>query len=74
MIPIAVVVLPPLLAAEIMSRTHMTVHIVLLKTFETKKKRGLNLFLARRTISVMVKIRQMANSEIHIGTTLLCSC
>jgi hypothetical protein len=56
--------------AEMTSRTKMTVQIPDLTTFMIRKVRGLSLCFARRTISVMVRLRSRTQTPIQIGIVL----
>jgi hypothetical protein len=56
--------------AEMTSRTKITVQIPDLTTFMIRKVRGLSLCFARRTISVMVRLRSSTHTPIQIGIVL----
>lgn len=60
----------PAFTADMISITNSTAQIVDFRMFVMRKVRGFKLFRARKTISVMVRMRHIEIRAIHMGPTL----
>ena len=70
--PTTVLVLPPppFEDSDMMSNIKRTVHVTVLKLFMVRNTSGFNLWRARRTISVIVRMRHMQEMASQIGKKL----